>query len=185
VSAGESGCGCQVVPILSAGGVSDGWGDASVPVGESGGKVCGGSACPVTSVSGYWAGAVRAGSWEEVIVFSDDGDSTWGNTGSARPPAGFSKAARGRSSPLAASSASFGPWATGSRKAASTTSLAHPSMAVSSVAPEVSDWVGADDRVGVGVSSSSVFCAVCSSSADSQTGMIGLSALWVLKPALG
>ena len=118
-------------------------------------------------------------------MFSEGADSTLGNTGSARRAAELSKAARGRSSPLAASSACFGPWATGSRKAASTTSLAHPSMAVSSVAPEVSDWVGADDRVGVGRSSSSVSSALGSSSLGFQTGMIGLSALWVLKPALG
>jgi hypothetical protein len=183
VSAGESGGGCQEVPI-SGDSVSDGWGDASIPVGESGGEVCGGSGCAVTSVSGDWAVEVRAGSWEGVIVFSEDGDSTWGNTGSAGRPAGLEEAARGRSSPLAATSTSFGPWATGSRKAASTTSLAHPSMAVSSVAPEVSIWAGADDRVGVGMSSS-VCSAVCSSSPDSQTGMIGLSALWVLKSAIG
>ena len=151
--------------------------------GVSGGEVCGGSGCAVTSVSGYWAVDVRAGSWKEVIVFPNAGDSTWGNTESAGRAAGFSKAARGRSSPLAASSASFGPWATGSRKAASTTSLAHGSIAVS-VAPEVSIWVGADDRVGVGVSSSEC-SALGSSSPDSQTGMIGLSALWVLKPAIG
>jgi len=181
VSAGESGGSCQEVPI-SAGSVGDGWGDASVPVGESGGEVCGGSGCAVAS--GYWAVEVRAGSWERVIVFSEDGDSTWGNTGSAGRPAGFSKAARGRASPSAASSASFGPWATGSRKAASTTSLANGSMAVSSVAPEVSDWVGAEDRVGVGMSSSA-FCAACSSPPDSQTGMIGLSALRVLKSSVG
>ena len=154
--------------------------------GVSGGEVCGGSGCAVTSVSGYWAVEVRAGSWEEVRVFSEGADSTLGTTGSAGRAAGFSKAARGRSSPpLAASSACFGPWATGSRKAASTTSLAHPSMAVSSVAPEVSIWVGADDRVGVGMSASSAFCAACSSPPDSQTGMIGLFALWVLKSSVG
>ena len=118
-------------------------------------------------------------------MFSEGADSTLGTTGSAGRAAGFSKAARGRSLLLATSSACFGPWATGSRKAASTTSLANGSMAVSSVAPEVSIWVGADDRVGVGVSSSSAFWAACSSSADSQTGMIGLSALRVLKSAIG
>jgi len=153
-----------------------------VSTGASGGEVCEGSGCAVTS--GYWAVDVRAGSWEEVIVFSDGGDSTLGNTGSAGRPAGLSKAARGRSSLLAASSACFGPWAKGSRKAASTTSLVDGSMTVS-VAPEVSDWVSADDRVGMGVSSSTVCSAVCSSSPGSQTGMIGLSTLWVLKPTIG
>ena len=166
---------------MSFGGAG-GWANVSVSTGESGGEVCGGSGCAVTS--GYWAVDVRAGSWEKVIVFSDGGDSTPGNTGSAGRPAGLSKAARGRSSLSAASSTCFGPWAKGSRKAASTTSLVHGSRAVS-VAPEVSNWVGADDMVGVGVSSSSVCSAVCSSSPDSQTGMIGMSTLWVLKPAIG
>ena len=185
MSAGEPGGSCQVVPILSGDSVSEGWGDASVPVGESGGEVCEGSGCAVTSVSGYWAGDVRAGSWEEVRVFSEGADSTVGTTGSAGRAAGFSKAALGRPSPLAASSASFGPWATGSRKAASTTSLANGSMAVSSVAPEASIWVGADDRVGVVMSASSVCSALGSSSPDSQTGMIGLSALRMLKSSVG
>ncbi len=157
MSAGESGGSCQEVPI-SGDSVSDGWGDASVPVGESGGEVCEGSDCAVTSVSGYLAVEVRAGSWEEVKVFSEGADSTLGTTGSAGRAAGFSKAARGRlSPPLAASSASS----------------------------EVSIWVGAEDRVGVGMSASSVCSTVCSSSPDSQTGMIGLSALWVLKSAIG
>ena len=89
MSAGVSGGSCQVVPILSTGSISEGWGDASVPVGESGGEVCGGSGCAVTSVSGDWAVDVRAGSWEEVIVFSNAGDSTWGNTGSAGRPEGL------------------------------------------------------------------------------------------------
>ena len=182
MSADDSGGSCQEVSV-SAGRSSSGWGTISVSTGESGGELCGGSGCTVTS--GYWAVDVRAGSWEEVIVFSDDGDSTLGNTGSAGRAAGLSKATPGRSSLLlAASSALFDPWAKGSRKAASTTSLVHGSMAVS-VAPEVSDWVGADDRVGVGRSSSSVSSALGSSSLGSQTGMIGLSALWVLKPALG
>ena len=181
--AAESGGSCQEVPI-SAGSVSDGWGDASVPVGESGSKVCGGSGCAVTS--GYWAVEVRAGSWDGAIVFCEGADSSLGNTGSGGRPAGFSKAARGSlSSPLAAaSSAFFSPWAEGSRKAASTTSLAHGSV-TDSVTPEVSIWAGADDRVGVGVSSSSIFCVVCFSSPGSKTGMIGLSALWVLKSAIG
>jgi hypothetical protein len=89
VSAGESGGSCQVVPILSTGSISEGWGDASVPVGESGGEVCGGSGCAVTSVSGYWAVDVRAGSWEEVRVFSEGADSTLGTTGSAGRAAGL------------------------------------------------------------------------------------------------
>ncbi len=167
---------------MSSGGAV-GWGNVSRSTGESGGGVCGGSGC--ADPSRYWAVDVRAGSWEEVIVVSsDDGDSPLGNTGSAGRAAGLSKAARGRSSLLAASSASFGPWAKGSRNAASTTSLAHGSMAVS-VAPEVSNWAGTDDRVGVGVSTSSVSSAVCSSSPGSQIGMIGLSTLWVLKIAIG
>jgi hypothetical protein len=89
VSAGESGGSCQVVPILSTGSISEGWGDASVPVGESGGEVCGGSGCAVTSVSGYWAVDVRAGSWEKVRVFSEGADSTLGTTGSAGRAAGL------------------------------------------------------------------------------------------------
>ena len=60
MSAGEPGGSCQVVPILSGDSVSEGWGDASVPVGESGGEVCEGNGCAVTS--GYWAVDVRAGS---------------------------------------------------------------------------------------------------------------------------
>ena len=87
MSAGESGGSCQVVPILSTGSVSEGWGDASVPVGESGGEVCEGSGCAVAS--GCWAVDVRAGSWEGVIVFSEDGDSTWGTAGSAGRAAGL------------------------------------------------------------------------------------------------
>ena len=119
-------------------------------------------------------------------MFCEGAGSDLANTGSAERAAGFSKAARGRSSPpLAASSAFLGPWAKGSRNAASTTSFANGSVSVSSVAPEVSIWAGTDDRVGVGVSSSCAFCAACSSSADSQTGMIGLSALRVLKSAIG
>ena len=166
---------------MSSGGAG-GWIKVSVSTGESGGEVCGGSGCAVTS--GYWAVDVRAGSWEEVIVLSDGRDSTLGSTGSAGRPAGLSKAARGRSLLSAASSASFGPWAKGSRKAASTTSLAHGSTSIS-MAPEVSDWAGKDDRVGVGVSSLSVFSAVCSASPGSQIGMIDLSTLWVLKGAIG
>jgi len=119
-------------------------------------------------------------------VDGDDGDSTPGNAGSAGRAAGFSKAELGRSSPPlpAASSAFFGPSAKGSRKAASTTSLVNGSIAVS-VASEVSEWVGAEDRVGVGVLASAVCSTVWSSSPGSQTGMIGLSALWVLKSAIG
>ena len=60
MSAGVSGGSCQVVPILSAGSVSEGR-----------------------------AVDVRAGSWEGVIVFSEDGDSTWGNAGSAGRAAGL------------------------------------------------------------------------------------------------
>ena len=86
MSAGGSGGSCQEVPILSAGSVSDGWGDASVPVGELGGEVCEGSGCAVAS--GCWAVDVRAGSWEGVRVYSEDGDLTWGNAGSAGRPAG-------------------------------------------------------------------------------------------------
>jgi hypothetical protein len=152
-----------------------------VSTGELGGEVCGGTGWVVTS--GYWSVKVRAGSWEEVIVFSNGGDSTWGNTGSARRPSGLSKAPRRRLSPLAASSGFFDSSTKGSRKAASTTSLVHGSMAVS-VAPEGGDWVGGDNRVGVGVSSSE--CSTLgSSSPGSQTGMIGSSALWVFKPAIG
>src|SRR5215218_9803874 len=122
----------------SSGGAGGAWANVSGFTGGSGGEVCGSSGSAVAS--GYWAVNVRAGSWEKVIVFCERAGSGLGNTGSAGRAAGFSKAARGRSSsPLAeASSAFLGPWTKGSRnaastKAASTTSLVDGSVSVSSV----------------------------------------------------
>jgi hypothetical protein len=166
---------------ISAGRFSGGWGNASVSVGESGDGVCEGTGCAATP--GYWSADARAGASEEVIVFSNGGDSTSGNTGPARRRSELSKAPRRRSSPLAASSSFIGSSTRGSRRAASTTSLVHGSTAVSATSVG-GDWVGGDNRVGVGVSSSDC-SALGSSSPGSQTGMIGSSALWVLKPALG
>ena len=85
MSVDESGGSCQEI-FISDGRFIGSWGDASVPVGESGGGVCGGTGCAVTS--GYWSVDVRAGPLEKVIVFSNGGDSTSGNIGSSRRPSG-------------------------------------------------------------------------------------------------